>query len=86
MANLTKTQLIKRTQELREKLDDLFSQLDDLMCEAEDERDSIEPYDGKDDLTPAQEERQEWFESACDSLDSARNSVEDALSSLDEVE
>ena len=85
MANLTKTQVMKRAEALWSKIADLQSELDDLKVEVEDEKDSIEPYEGKDDLTPAQEERQEWFENACDLLDNADNSIQEVLDNLDEI-
>lgn len=51
----------------------------DLRMEVEETYESIEPYEGKDDLTPQQEERQEW-------LDNCRYELEQAYDNLNEFE
>ena len=85
MANLTKTQVIKEIERVYELIDNLKSDLESFQSDVEFERDDIEPYEGKDDLTPAQEERQEWFDNACDSLGYAVDNLEEALSNLDAI-
>jgi len=80
---MTKTQIKKLLQKTLDKIDDLISDLEEAENEAIETADSIEPYEGKDDLTPQQEERQEWFENlasvltdAKDELDSRRYEIE----------
>lgn len=67
--NKNKTQYRKALGELYEKLQSLQSEAEDLKAELEEEAESIEAYEGKDDLTPAQEERQEWLEAQASALD-----------------
>ena len=76
MANITKTQIRKRISEILDKLREGLTELDDLKYEVEEERDNIEPYDYCDELTPEQEERQEW-------LDECANALEEVLDSVD---
>ncbi len=83
---MTKTQIKKLLQKTLDKIDDLISDLEEAENEATKTADSIEPYEGKDDLTPQQEERQEWFENlasvltdAKDELDSRRYEIESVM-------
>ena len=85
MANLTKPQLKIRVSLLIEGLEDLKSKIEDARDDAECERDGIEPYEGHDDLTQAQEERQEWFDDAYSNLDECVSSIECAIDLLGEV-
>ena len=64
MANLTKTQVKSKVQKLYDKIMDIEAKLEDLQSDVEFERDEIEPYENKDDLTEQQEERQEWLDNA----------------------
>jgi chromosome segregation ATPase len=82
MANITKTQIKKRLEELSIKLEDLQGDIEELNDEVNDEVNDIEPYEGKDDLTPDQEERQEWLEDLSSSLDDVISSLEDVDSTL----
>ncbi len=59
---MTKTQLRSKLRKLLDTLGDIKAELYDLRDEVEETRDSIEPYEGYNDLTPEQEERQEWLE------------------------
>lgn len=84
---MTKTQVRKAVRELTEKLGDLRATLDDLLCEAsslqdevQDTIDNIEPYEGYNDLTPEQEERQEWLENVVSALEELANVGTDDLS------
>ena len=72
MANLTKTQIKKRAEML-------VNMLEDFRLEVEEEKDSIEPYEGKDELTTAQEEREEWLDNACDKLLEAIDSLNEVV-------
>lgn len=73
---MTKTQVKSRLKKLLDKLGDIKSELSDLKDEVEETRDNIEPYEGCNDLTPEQEERQEWFSDMYDYLDSAVDELE----------
>ena len=46
----------------------------------------IEPYDGKDDLTPQQEERQEWLDETASQVEEAATNLEQAEDALDSIE
>ena len=65
---MTKTQIKAQISKIR----DLILELKD---EVEITIDDIEPYDGKDDLTPQQEERQEWLEEVMNELENASDSL-----------
>lgn len=63
MATFTKTQFEKRIEDLKEKISGLKEELgevqdalEELQGDLESESSDIEPYEGKSDLTPAQEE------------------------------
>lgn len=79
MANLTKTQIKAKVKNLVEQISTIRMELEELQSDVEMERDDIEPYEGKDDLTEAQEERQEW-------LDNAASQIEEMVMNLQEVE
>lgn len=68
MADLTRTIIKKNLRTPLEKLEDLKSDLEALKDDVENESYSIEPYEGKDDLTPYQEERQEWLDNVSEAL------------------
>ncbi len=89
MANITKTQIIKRAGEISQKIsdgkyDEAKDELETLKDEVREEADNIEPYDGKNDLTPAQEERQEWLNETADTLDSVYDELESAIETINE--
>lgn len=79
MANLIKTQIKAKVKNLVEQISNIRLELEELQSDVEMERDDIEPYEGKDDLTEAQEERQEW-------LDNAASQIEEMVMSLQEAE
>lgn len=82
MANITKTQIRKRIEKLIEQLNDLQLEVQELKDEVENEANDIEPYGDRDELTEAQEERQQWLEDAVGQLDEADSNIESALDSL----
>lgn len=93
MANITKAQIRSRKNKLYEKLDELLADLydlrdaiEELKDEVEDESASIEPYEGCNDLTNEQTERQEWLEAAAESLDSAYSNIDEVLDNLNYAE
>ncbi len=68
MAELTKTQIKKRMKPLLEKLESIRDELEELKNDVEEESSNIEPYEGKDELTEAQEARQEWLDGIVDEI------------------
>ena len=85
MANLTTKQVKSRGQKLQDKMIDLQYDLALLKDEIEEEIDNIVPYENRDDLTEAQEERKEYLEMAYDSLNYAIDNLESAISDLNEM-
>ena len=79
MANLTKTQARKRIAQLREKLSDLRLEFEELQSDLEMESSDICEYEGRNELTELQQERQEW-------LDNTVNSLQEAEDNLDYIE
>lgn len=69
MAELTKTQIKNRVKTLLEKLESIKEELTELKDNVENESYSMEPHEGKDELTPAQEKRQEWLDNVSSALD-----------------
>lgn len=86
MANITKKQIKSRINKIKELIENARLELDELKDDVEYEIDCIEPYDGKDDLTPQQEERQEWLEDTHSTLDDQVYSLEEIISYLEEIE
>ena len=83
---MTKTQIRAQLRKLLEKLGDIRTEFDDLKCEVEDTRDNIEPYENCYDLTPEQEERQEWLDNLASSIDDLVSNIENSESELEEYE
>lgn len=86
MANITKNQIRRRIQKMIEVLEEQRNLLEELKDEVENESYDIEPYEGKDDLTPQQEERQEWLDDCASQLDDQISNLEDLISNLEEIE
>lgn len=61
--------IIEKVARIREEVSDLNADVDETYNE-------IEPYEGRDELTPAQEERQEWFSNLNDKLNDAESTLE----------
>lgn len=85
MANITRRQIESRINVLTKKLEDIYEQINDLKDAIEEEADSIEPYDFKYELTPAQEERKEWLEDCVYQLDEVLEYIDSATSSLEDM-
>ena len=83
---MTKNEAKKWIREILEKVAELRETADDLNNEAEYTCDEIEPYEGRDELTPAQEERQEWFRELTDKLSDAVSSLDTIESDLEEMD
>lgn len=76
---MTKTQVKVRLREILASVGDLRDLIEELQSDVQDVVDEIEPYEGKDELTEAQAERQEWFEEVGNVLEEA----DDKLSELE---
>jgi len=53
--------------------------------DVEEESENIEPYDGKDDLTPQQEERQEYLSDLNYELSEQMDALEELTSNIDDL-
>ena len=84
MANITKNQIRARLKKIVEKLEEERSNLEDLKTDIDNELEEIEPYEGKFDLTPQQEERQESLENWSSVIDDQISSLEEMISNLEE--
>lgn len=67
---MTKTQIKK-------KLGTILKYIRSLQSEVEDVRDSIEPYEDKEDLTNQQQEKYEWLDELASQLEDAYNNLEE---------
>lgn len=81
--NQTKTQYQKRMRELATRLAETLEALEDLATDLEEEAEGIEPYEGKSELTPAQDERQQWLEDAQSATSDLRDAIDDNLGDLE---
>ena len=86
MANITKNQVKARLKKILDILGEQWNELQSLKDEVEDESYNIEPYEGKDELTPQQEERQEWLEEATSTLEDQCYSLEEIINNLETIE
>lgn len=86
MANLTKTQARKRIAQLREKLSDLRLEFEELQSDLEMESSDICEYEGRNELTELQQERQEWLDNTASIIEDTVNSLQEAEDNLDYIE
>lgn len=82
---MTKTQHKAAVNKLLEKFYQLKDELENIQCDLQEDADNIEPYDDKDDLTPQQEERQEWLSDSADTVQNAIDELDEVISSLEEI-
>ena len=76
--------LLQKLLAINEELRDVQEEVRDFISEVEEVRDSIEPYEGKCELTPAQEERQEWCDELISKLEEVTcMDIEDTIYDLD---
>lgn len=66
---MRKDEAKKRASKLLAKLQDLQAEFEELKYDLEGAAEEVEPYEGRDELTQAQEERVEWFEDVASALD-----------------
>lgn len=81
--NQTKTQYQKRMRDLATRLAETLEALEDLATDLGEEAEGIEPYEGRDELTQAQEERQQWLEDAQSATSDLRDAIDDNLGDLE---
>lgn len=86
MAEITKSQIKRRAEKIAEKLEELETMIRELQEETQNEADSIEPYEGKDDLTTQQEERAAWLEEAADNLETQADNLADIIAELEGID
>ena len=85
MANITKNQIKSRLKKILEVLGEQRDLLEELKDEVESESYDIEPYEGKDDLTDSQQERQEWLQDASSSIEEQIDTISEIVSNLEEL-
>lgn len=76
MADLNKKDIKKRVSEMLDKLNDIKTELEELASDVENESENIEPYEGRNELTIQQQERQEWLDECQEALESAVSDIE----------
>ena len=85
MADLTKNQIKARLKKIAELLEQGRDLLEELQSDTQQEADSVEPYEGKDDLTPTQEERAEYLQDTADQLETITDNLADILAELEDL-
>lgn len=93
MANLTTRQAKARAEKIAEQLEvlrggllELVEDIENLKDEMQEEADNIEPYEGKEELTEQQEERQSTLQDWAECLEDVENfDIEGALDEIAEV-
>ena len=86
MTTYTKAQFKKRIEELREKLSDLRMEFEELQGDLESESSDMEPYEGRNDLTVGQQERQEWLDNTASTIEETVMSLQEAEDNLEYIE
>lgn len=81
---MTKNQWKRRLGELAEKCRALYSELEEAKDDLSADYDDIEPYEGRDELTPQQEERQEWLDNLASEIDDGMSSLEYLAENLED--
>ena len=81
---MTKKQAKARIREILESIGNVKDLIEDLKNDAEETSEAIEPYDGKNDLNEAQQERQEWFEELATTLGDLFDNIEEGQGELEE--
>lgn len=86
MTIYTKAQFKKRIEKLKEKLSDIRMEFEELQSDIEIESSDIEPYENRNDLTQAQEQRQEWLDNTASIVEETVSSIQEAEDNLDNIE
>ena len=82
---MTKSEAKKGIQAILEKVAELSDAMEDLVTESDDTYNEIEPYEGRNELTTEQEERQEWFSELSDTLNEVARALEIIDDELNEM-
>lgn len=82
----SKNQLFKRAEALRDQLNSLKDLFEELADDIESESSDIEPYEGRNDLTQAQEDRQNWLDETAESIRNAIGEIEEADDTLSGID
>lgn len=82
----SKNQLFKRAEALRDQLNSLKDLFEELADDIESESSDIEPYEGCNDLSQAQEDYQNWLDETAESIRNAIGEMEEADDTLSEID
>ena len=83
---MTRTQIKKELASIIELLNEAQERLDNLSYDVEEERDGIEPYENRNELTEQQEERYNWLDEAFDTISDKANDLTDIINDLEYIE
>ena len=83
---MTKTQIKSELNKIIEMLNEAQERLDTLSYDVEEARDSIEPYENRNDLTDQQQERYEWLDEALDTINDKANELTDIINDLEYID
>ena len=83
---MTKTQVKSTLAKIINMLYEAQDELDTLSYDVEETIDEIVPYENREELTEAQEERKEWLEEALDTINDQANNLTDLISELEYIE
>ena len=81
---MTKAQLKSKVKRLFTEINPILDKLEDLINNVDEAIEEIEPYEGHDDLTEAQQERLNLFDEFKSTLDELKDAIEYQRSDLDE--
>lgn len=76
---MTKKQAKKRISETLERLWSMQSELEEINDDVKETSESIEPYEGRSELTEQQQERYEWFDELESKLSDLISAIEDNM-------
>lgn len=82
------TSYISRAVKLGDELSilNIFNELEDLQSDVEEERDNIEPYENRDDLTQQQEEKYEKLDNLASELEDILDVLREQIDRLTDIE
>ena len=83
---MTKTQIKRTITNIIELLNEAQDQLDTLAYDVEETRDGIEPYENRDELTEAQEERISWLDETLDTITEQADALTELISNLEYID
>lgn len=83
---MTKTQIKRHINKIIEMLNEAQEELDTLAYDVEETRDGIEPYDHRDELTEAQEDRISWLDETLDTITEQADALTELISNLEYID